>query len=141
MDRVPHVTSGDIDWGGTVSTENEGDVRRFRSSLAAVRYIEPCAYADHKAQREFIDAADKRDVVIAAISARLGYAATGQRCDLLADAVNDAEAVLLNMPPPDGEALLWRVDRLYTPGEGIWAEGVEDQTYADLRRLLSQGRA
>jgi hypothetical protein len=45
------------------------------------------------------------------------------------------------MPAPDGEALLWKVQQLYKPGEGEWSEGVEDQTHADLRRLLSGGRA
>lgn len=59
----------------------------------------------------------------------------------MAKALGEAETALLNMPAPDGEALLWKVDRLYTPGEGIWSEGVEDQTCADLRRFLLQGRA
>ena len=45
------------------------------------------------------------------------------------------------MPAPDGEALLWKIERLYKPGEGMWEEGYEDQTHADIRRFLLNGRA
>jgi hypothetical protein len=72
---------------------------------------------------------------------RADWEAAFHHADELDDAVNAAETVLLDMPAPDGEALLWKVGRLYGPGEGIWSEGVEDQTNADLHRFLSHGRA
>lgn len=72
---------------------------------------------------------------------RADWEAAFNHADELDDVVNAAETVLLDMPAPDGEALLWKVGRLYGPGEGIWSEGVEDQTNADLHRFLSQGRA
>ena len=72
---------------------------------------------------------------------RADWEAAFHHADKMDEAVSAAETVLLDMPAPDGEALLWKVARLYTPGEGIWSEGVEDQTNADLHRLLSQGRS
>jgi hypothetical protein len=56
-------------------------------------------------------------------------------------AICDTETVLINMPARDGEALLWKVQRLYNLGDGIGREGVEDQTHGDLRRFLSSARA
>jgi hypothetical protein len=66
---------------------------------------------------------------------RAEWEAAFHHADELDDAVNAAETVLLDMPAPDGEALLWKVGHLYGPGEGIWSEGV------DLHRFLSTGRA
>lgn len=56
--------------------------------------------------------------------------------DTADDRVSEAEQRLLDLPAPDGAALLWKVNRLYAPGEGIWSEGIEDQTHSDLHRLL-----
>jgi hypothetical protein len=124
-----------------LTTANRFDVIGARLDCASLRYVEACAYADVKARQEFVDAADKRDELIAEIDQRFDWDAVNERTDALSDAICDAEAVLLDMPAPDGEALLWKVNRLYKPGEGIWSEGVEDQTHSDLHRFLSSGRA
>ena len=57
IDKVPHVMSGDMGCDYPMSTADSGEVRRIRSSLASVRYIEPCTYADHNARQALIDAA------------------------------------------------------------------------------------
>lgn len=138
---VPHVVSGDLGIGKPISTEHPDSVSGFRKDMESVRYLEPCVYVGHKARQAFLDAVDERDAVIAEIDRRTGYSAAHERYDALAGAICDAEAVLLKLPAPDGEALMWKVKRLYTPGEGIWSDGVEDQTFADLQRFLVQGQA
>ena len=138
---VPHITSGDIGYGHEVSTAKHDRMHWLRADMASVRYLEPCAYADHKARQQFLDKADKREAVIAEIDARTGYSAAHAESERLCAAIGEAETVLLDMPAPDGEALLWKVNRLYAPGEGIWTEGVEDQTIADLHRFLLNGTA
>jgi hypothetical protein len=72
---------------------------------------------------------------------RADWEAAFHHADKMDDAVGAAETVLLDMPAPDGEALLWKVNRLYKPGEGIWSAEYEAQTSADLHRFLSNGRA
>jgi hypothetical protein len=141
VEAVPHVTMPSVARGRTVTTADRHDVLMARSSCRSLRYVEACAYDDLKADQAFVDAADKRDAVIAGIDRRFDWDAVNERYDALSSAIGDTETVLLAMPAPDGEALLWKVNRLYTPGEAGWAEGVEDQTHADLHRLLSTGGA
>ena len=136
---VPHVI---VDKGGRqISTEDQQEVNWARSSAGNIRYVEASAYADVKANQQLVEAADARDAQITAIDQRLGRSTANSHCDTLSEAISAAEEVLLKMPAPDGEALLWKVDRLYPEGEGIWEPGFASQTHADLRRLLSTGRA
>lgn len=139
FDKVPHVTV-EI-YGRQISTANWDEVAMARSSGRSIRYVEECAYEGVKAHQQLVDAADARDAKIKAIDDRLGRSAANERYDALSDAIVRAEEVLLKMPAPDGEALLWKVNRLYAPGEGIWEPDYEAQTHADLRRFLSVGRA
>jgi hypothetical protein len=138
-DQVPHVTVEK--YGRTISTANRDEVAWARSGCKSLRYVETCAYEGAKADQQLVDAADARDAKLKAIDKRLGYGAAHDHNDALTDAIVEAEEVLLNMPAPDGEALLWKVNRLYPEGEGIWEAGYEAQTQADLRRFLSTGRA
>lgn len=139
VDKLPHVT---ITSGSRpMSTSDEYEVRHARADAQSLRYVEICAYADVKARYELAAAADVRDAKIAAIDRRLGRTAANDRSDALSDAICVAEEVLLKMPAPDGEALLWKVNRLYPECGGMWAEGYEAQTHADLRRLLARGQA
>lgn len=138
-DQVPHTTV-EI-YGRTVSTAQWDEVGMARSNGQSLRYVEKCAYADVKARQELVDAADARDATIAEIDQRLGRSAVNERMDALSYAIGATEEVLLNMPAPDSEALLWKVNRLYPQGEGTWAASFEAQTQADLRRFLLIGRA
>jgi hypothetical protein len=140
-DKVPHVTIESGGYGRPLTTADQDVVRRARHGSASLRYVEICAYADVKAEQQLADAADARDAQIKAIDDRLGRSTANDHYDKLSEAICDAESVLLKMPAPDGEALLWKVNRLYAPGEGIWEPDYEAQTQADLRRLLSTGRA
>ena len=86
-------------------------------------------------------AADARNAKIKAIDKRLGRSAAVKHSDALSEVISNAEEILLNLPAPDGEALLWKVNRLYAPGEGLWEPDYEAQTHTDLRRFLSIGSA
>jgi hypothetical protein len=141
VNAVPHVTKPGGGYGHTLSTANTHDVARARRGSSSLRYVETCAYDDVKAEQEFVDAADARDEVIEGIHRKYNWDAVNKRYDALQSAMLDTENVLLQTPAPDGEAVLWKVERLYKPGDGIWSEGIEDQTYADLHRFLSTGRA
>lgn len=118
-------------------------VRHARSALRSLSYIEDLGdnYAVYRGFHALVKADDERNEKIAALDKRLGWTAINDRYDALNEAVSEAETALLNMPAPDGEALMWKVERLYKPGDGIWSDGVEDQTHADLRRFLLNGRA
>lgn len=118
-------------------------IREARSAMQRLAYIENIGdnFERYRGYHAIIQADDARQVQVAAIDKRLGYTEVNNRFDVLLDRYNEAERVLLDMPAPDGEALLWKISKLYVPGEGVWAEGVEDQTHADLRRLLLNGRA
>ena len=141
IEAVPHVTMPNPDRGRTLTTANRHDVAMARSSCRNLRYVEVCAYDGVKENQAFVDAADKRDAVIAQIDRRFNWDAVNEHYDALSSAIGDTETVLLDMPAPDADALLWKVERLYRPGEGMWTEGVEDQTHADLSRFLSTRRA
>lgn len=140
-DKVPHVTIKGGGYGVSLTTADRHVVARARHGSKSLRYVEQCAYADAKAEQQLADAADARDAKIAAIDNRLGRSVAHAHSDALSNAICEAEEILLTMPAPNGEALLWKVNRLYAPGEGIWEPDYEAQTHADLRRFLSNGRA
>jgi hypothetical protein len=85
--------------------------------------------------------ADERDAEIERLDKLHGWSAAHDTYEAAIARQCDAEGQLLRMPAPDGEALMWKVESLYKPGDGLWGEGVEDQTHADLRRFLLTGRA
>jgi hypothetical protein len=139
VDKVPHFTV-EID-GRSISTADSRQVAWARHDARNIRYVEACAYNSVRQRQQLADAADARDARIAAINQHHRWDAVNEHYDGLSVAICDAEEVLLNMPAPDGEALLWKVNRLYAPGAGIWEPSYEAQTHADLRRILSHGRA
>lgn len=151
VEKVPHTTLRPDPYTGhttPITTADEWFVARARRHVAEVDagkcWLDPAFPSLHEHLqlcRDVVAAADARDAEIKRIDERTGYSAGHEHYDALTTAICDTETVLLNMPAPDGEALFWKVERLYSPGEGIWAAGVEDQTYADLRRFLLNGRA
>jgi hypothetical protein len=69
----------------------------------------------------------------------------GQRIDeaeeLFTDARDRAGAVLLDMPAPDAEALLWKLEYMWlNDEEASWSEEAVSGVLADARRLLANGR-
>ncbi len=140
-EQVPHATVEGGGYGRTLTTADHDVVMYARTDCKRLRYVEACAYSDARARHQFVVLADARDAKLDAIDRRLGFSAAHDHSDKLSEAIGDAEEVLLRMPVPDGDALLWKVTRLYPEGEGVWSEGWEAQTHADLRRLLSNGRA
>lgn len=122
---------------------SDWEVRRARNAWSGVGYLEDVGdnYERYRAYHALVKADDERKAKLEALDKRLGWTAINDRYDALTEAMSQAETALLSVPAPDGEALMWKVERLYTPGEGIWGEGYEDQTHADLRRFLLSGRA
>lgn len=150
VEKVPHVILRPDPHTGhmtPVTTADEWFVKRARRHVADVDtgkcWLDPTVPDLHEHLqlcRDVAAAADARDAEIKRIDERTGYSAGHAHYDALTTAICDTETVLLNLPAPDGEALLWKINRLYKPGDGIWSKGVEDQTHADLHRLLT-GRA
>ena len=142
-DKEPHVTVAVEGGSQTFSTKDEQVVRWARSSSTTLRYLEdlPGNYATYRAYHQLLAAYDAREEKIEELDRHYGWSQAHDAYDAAIARQIEAEKVLFDMPAPDGEALLWKMERLYKPGEGIWSEGVEDQAHADLRRFLSHGRA
>ena len=112
--EVPHATVEK--YGRTISTADRDEVARARSSCKSLRYVETCAYEGARADQQLVDAADARDAQLKAIDQQVGWRAANDHYDALTDGIVEAEQVLLNIPAPDGETLLWKVNRLYAEG-------------------------
>lgn len=140
---IPHATIHVGNLGRSMSTSSEWDVRHARSQQKRLGYLEdlPGNYDEYRAYHALIKADEARKAKLTQLDQRLGWSEINDRYDTMSDGIVEAERALLDMPAPDGEALLWKVNKLYKPGEGCWSDGVEDQTHSDLRRFLSHGRA
>ena len=75
------------------------------------------------------------DAEIEALNARLGYTEINDAHDAAVDRVSDERDVLIKMPAPDGEALLWKLDWLLF-SDNPWEDHLTDQAHADARRYL-----
>lgn len=122
---------------------SDWDIRQARGAQQQLRYLEDLGdnYDRYRGYHTLIQTDDARKAKIAALDKRLGWTAINERYDAISEEICEAQAALLDMPAPDGEALLWKIAQLYTPGDGIWEADYEQQTHADLRRFLLNGRA
>lgn len=68
--------------------------------------------------------------------------AVGDESDRLGDAASDAGEVAMDTPAPDLAALRWKLEQLRDPdGDlGAWTASYVEQTFADIARLLPEGR-
>jgi phage shock protein A len=141
-DAVPHVTV-DVPGQEPLSTENEALGRWIRSCVDDLRSLEdlPGKYDHYRAYHRLIEADEARKAQIQRLDELHGWSAAHDAYDEAMSRQMKAERVLLDTPAPDGEALMWKVAQLYTPGDGIWEPSVEQQTHTDLRRFLLGGRA
>lgn len=151
VDAVPHISLGRDPYTGSrepLTTDNHWavrDARRMVQEMAEGRRKHdpyPDLMAHEKLQRELAAAADARDAEIERIDKRLGYSQADDKRQAACDAWLDAEAVLFDMPAPDGPALLWKLEATWLGDEeaGYCKDRVSG-ILADARRLLSQGRA
>lgn len=71
-----------------------------------------------------------------------GMKAADEEYNRLSEADSKALDKVMRMPAPDLAALRWKLDYLTTDGESWdgWSESFTRQTYADIARLLPQGR-
>jgi hypothetical protein len=150
VQEVPHATLRPDPYSGrlsSVGTADEHFVRRARRFVTDIDEgrcrIDPLSDLQEHLQlcRDLVAAADARDAALQSIDESLGWSTAHEHYDALTGRICDCQATLLNIPAPDGEALMWKVENLYTPGEGVWEASYEAQTHDDLRRLLLQGAA
>ena len=76
-----------------------------------------------------------------ALDERLDFARISQQQEDASEAYSDALSVLVEMPAPDSEALLWKIRYLFTSADTAWVEEYTAQFHRDAKRLLSTGRA
>ena len=72
---------------------------------------------------------------------RTGYRAYDEKHEAISDRHYNALTALVEMPAPDSEALLWKINHLFTEANVDWSEEYTAQFFTDARRLLSNGRA
>jgi hypothetical protein len=147
LQKIPHVTIGpDLYTGRTqpVSTEDAQMVREARTLVRQLaegrRWHEPGipGLEEHtQFCRNLAAAADKRDAQIEALDAELGYSKANDAHDAAIEKMCAARDRLIEMPAPDGEALLWKLDWLFFSDHCWTEEGYVDQTVADTRRMLA----
>jgi hypothetical protein len=115
-------------------------VNEGRCWLETVTY--PSLKEHYILAQEVAAAADARAAKIARIDDRLGYSRSYDLQQAACDAWIDAEAVLFDLPAPDGPALLWKLEATWLGDEeaGYGKDRVSG-ILADARRLLANGRA
>ncbi len=135
---MPHVTIGHDAAGKPITTADEFMVDDARRSVRGVRYLEnyPGVYERHRQCMRLLDAHETRMAEIKRLGEELGWSEACDRHDALWSRVSELSGELLRLPAPDGQAVMWKVQELYTPGDGLWSADMEEQTHADLRRLL-----
>ncbi len=150
VQEVPHVTLRPDPHTGRLSPVTTADEPFVREARRLVRDIDEgrcridpiCSLQDHlQLCRELVAAADARAATLRSIDERLGWSAAHEHYEALTSRICDCQATLLNMPAPDGEAVMWKVQNLYAPGDGVWEASYEAQTHSDLRRFLLQETA
>lgn len=114
--------------------------------MKSVRKVDPIPeLIEHDALlRELAAAADARDAEVERIDQSLGMKQTEEKWSALGDVVYDAEWALMDVPAPALPELLFKLEKLLTVENGStpgWSESAIEQTMADARRLLSNGRA
>lgn len=130
---VPHVTL--TRHGRAVSTADEWEVKAARASIKSVRYLERCAWDDHKAEVALVDAADARDAKIAQIRKDSGLDAANDESERLSEA--SYEAFRAAVYTPVSSAALLQEKWAYMLKEDV-LEGWEDAITADIARLVAR---
>ena len=151
---VPHITLRPDPYSGRrvpVTTADRMFVHEARKLVGEVEAgrtkLDPIPSLQEHLQlcRDVAAAADERDAKIAAIRDRLGLDEAEDRWEALGERAYEAEWALMDMPAPDGAALLWKLEKLLDVerdgGTAGWSGEAVAQTMADARRLLSDGRA
>jgi hypothetical protein len=144
--NIPHTTVGpDFYTGRTqpVSTEDISMVAQARRLVKDLsegrRWHEPGipGLEEHtQFCRALAAAEDKRDAQIEALDAELGYSKANDAHDTALDKMVEARDRLIEMPAPDGEALLWKLDWLLFSDGAIWQKEYVAQTAKDACRML-----
>lgn len=149
-EKVPHVAlrpdpySGRLDPVTTADTFNVKYARRMVSQLAEGKRhhdLDVPGLDEHtQLMHELASAADDRDSKIKAIDEELGRSKMEAEYDAANDRMCDARSALIQMPAPDGEALLWKLRWLYFD-DGTYDEAHIAQTVRDAHRIIAVGRA
>lgn len=130
---VAHTLDLDVRWERFLACEGRSWFPEPSSRDAVI--------ARHKASFDSVRAYRSQR---AALDRRLGVSAAADRNDALNDAYTAAIDDLIEMPAPDGPALLWKLEYLLDCGTSGWSPGWNDdyvqQALADARRLLGETR-
>ncbi|MDP9414186.1 MAG: hypothetical protein M3Q08_08840 [Pseudomonadota bacterium] len=150
--QVPHASFECFNERGAtlhriLRTDRPEDIIEARRAVTSRR--DPTAPPQNEyiaACQKLLAARDARDAELNRIGERLGYNEGEDRSDALAEVAYDARWKLISdIPAPDLPALLWKLEQLLKVDEDDsvtpWSHDATQQTMADARRLLSQGRA
>lgn len=150
VDAVPHVTLRPDPYSGRYEAITTADPHMVRQARVMVRDLSegrrrhdplPDLLEHERLHRELVAAADARDAKIKKIDNQLGYSAAAERAEQACTFYTDAAGALLDIPSPDGPALLWKMEYLWLGDEEAgWAAEVVSLVLADARRFLSEGR-
>jgi hypothetical protein len=136
--------------GSGVTTANRHVVsiarRRVEDWDAGKAHVEDYIRKEFEAHiadcRAVVMADEERKAEIAAIQQRHGYGPAEERWEALTDAAVEAEWALMDMPAPDTDALLWKLEKLLEADESgtdCWSAEAVAQTVSDMRCLLARG--
>ena len=159
LEAIPHVTLRPDPYSGRhtpVTTADQRFVQEARRLVEDVRagrcYLETDRYpslAEHyRLCRETKVAADKRDRKVRQLRERFGMDEAENKWEALGERMAEAEGALIEMPAPDMEALLWKLDHLFGPAihgtenySNSYCSAWINAVVADARRHLASGRA
>lgn len=146
---IPHTALRPDPYSGRfipVTTADEQFVKRARRLVEDVRagrcYLETERYPDlgehYRLCRETKVAADKRDRKVRQLNARLGMDEVEAMSEALGQRAYEAKWALMELPAPDGAALLWKLGVLLDADSIAWEEKAVSPAMADARRLLTR---
>ena len=134
-ERIPHRTI--VVGSRRYSTENEFQVRSARQQVAGARYIETCAYEDHKAAQLLTDAAETRERAKKRLRARFRVDELWEEGEQLERVSNEAFKAIHYVPAYSATMLAEKWAWILDKGD---LEGWEDAITLDLARLAARER-
>jgi hypothetical protein len=123
----------------TVSTENWREARHIRREMTNLRYLERCAWDDHRNDMLFLDAYDARDAALKALPERRRMDAMTDRSDALDDVEYQALMAAIATPVANLTDLAAKFDLIEECGQIDDNPSVRATFRADLARLAAGG--
>jgi hypothetical protein len=129
-----------LDRNATARTLNlEEDWREFLKAEGKLWWV-PNPEAITAKHRAALDSIQRFRDLEKEADQRSGFEEANDVFDALVERQCELHSLLVKMPAPDTEALLWKIEHLFSEAES-WEPEYTAQTFSDARRLLSHGRA